>query len=1232
MAAKLYGGAYLSPFVDAVLDNLSSILEDDSVLNGNNSALELLERLQNCLCDVGPVLDDAELKQFTDKKVKKWLVDLQDALYMADDLLHELSTKAAIAATQRDPGNSSFWSRLVDSCIEDNGNMEKVVGKLESVVRRKHYLSLEKSAKVDMSWRITSTSLLEPSEICGRKEDKKAILKLLLDDDAAADGDLSVIPIVGMGGIGKTTLAQMVYYDDKVNKNFDFRGWVCVSAEFDVVKVTKTIIEAITSNSCNLTDLNLLQLDLKEKLSRQKFFIVLDDVWNENYEDWTKLLKPFQKGVKGSKILITTRSKKVAYVVQTVLPHELTPLSDEDCWLVFSKHARLSTVSVENPTLERIGRDMVKRCDGLPLAAQALGGLLRGNSDVKYWNQLMKSEIWELSDVEINVVPALRISYYFLPSHLKQCFVYCSLYPKDYEFSKNKLILLWMAENFLQPIGEKTMEEVGDEYFDELIARSFFQPHNTRRKRFVMHDIMHDLAMLIAREFYFRAEKFQNTIEVDKIRRLSHNAKGDYPMSKLLKVCDRIKHTRTFLEINLEPHIPFNMENAPCILLSQLKFLRALSFKCFPLDSLPDSIGELIHLRYLNLSETYIVTLPESLGNLYNLQTLKLLLCCNLKMLPDSMQDLINLRCLDIRGTRLHEMPKGMSKLESLHFLSNYVVGKHEENKIKELGALTNLQKSITITKLENVVNSSEALEARMFDKDGIDSLWLRWSWDEAENIVDFQIEREILDKLQPYSDLKELQIEGYRGTTFPDWLGHSSYYNITEVTLDRCWNCCMLPSLGQLPSLRHLTISNFVNLGIVGAEFYFCQNDESCLETPFQMLETLKFSSMPWWEEWQSLEFNAFPRLRVLIISECPMLRGDLPIHLPSLQSLEIQNCELLSYCVPRTPGMTSLIIRGSNEVRIGELPPLLGSLSIERSDHLVQSVVEAITLTQLTCLTYLRISGCSSQILFPVSAIPPSLQQLKICDCKELEFQMDGQHHSLQELLIEKSCSSLTSFSLLDSFPNLVRVQIKFCGKMESVAVARSLPRLRSLEINHCWSLKSVSTLWMAAPQLEKLSVLKCPEIDLSPTGDPHRSLRSLSISYYQKQVISAAFMNSQFHGLTDLHIEGAYRESISVKCFPKEGWLPASLESLSLIDMKSVETLECKGLAHLTSLQRLRIDGCAKLENIEGEKLPASLIRLTISRSPLLSKLCEMKDPQLWPKISHIPGILVDDRWIW
>ncbi|KAL4298899.1 hypothetical protein AHAS_Ahas17G0047000 [Arachis hypogaea] len=541
--------------------------------------------------------------------------------------------------------------------------------------------------------------------------------------------------------------------------------------------------------------------------------------------------------------------EKVASVVATTdLHYQLSLLSNEDCWLVFSKHASLSADSMMNPTLEKVGKDIVKKCDGLPLAVQALGGLLRGNSEVKSWNHILKNEIWKSSNDKIKIVPALRVSYYYLPSCLKKCFVYCSIYPESCEFDKDELILLWMAESLLQPVGEKTLEEVGDEYFDELFVRSFFQPHSTNDKTFVMHDLVHDLAMIYAGEFCFRAEEHENAVEIDiKARHLSHNATGNYPISKLLGVCDRVEHTRTFLEINLSPNIPFDMENTPCILLSKLKRLRALSFKCFPLESLPDSIGELIHLRYLDLSGTYIVTLPESLGNLYNLQTLKLIGCEKLKMLPDGMQNLVNLRHLDIRATCLREMPKGMSKLKSLQFLSDFVVGKHEENKIKELGALANLRKSISIDKLENVVDSSEAWEARMFDKDGIDSLKLIWSSNKSRDGVfafgvkkkdaaDSQIERDILDKLQPHSNLKEVEISGYRGTTFPDWLGNSSYHNITTLTLQHCKKCSVLPSFGQLPSLKHLTISDFKSLKTVGAEFY---KGGSCLETPFPVLET---------------------------------------------------------------------------------------------------------------------------------------------------------------------------------------------------------------------------------------------------------------------------------------------------------------------------------------------------------------------------------------------------------
>ncbi|MED6208134.1 hypothetical protein PIB30_042312 [Stylosanthes scabra] len=888
MAEKLYGGAYLSSFVRAVLDNLSKILEDESILNGNYSSLELLQKLEKCLFEVEAVLDDAELKQFTDKRVQKWLVDLQDALYFADDLLDQLSTEAAMAATQRDQDISSYCASVVDSYIEGSGDIEYIVRTLETVVARKTYLCLKEGAKVDMSWRIPSTSLVVSSDIFGRDKDKEEVIKLLLDDTRHAQSALTVIPIWGLGGIGKTTLAQLIYSDAKVVEKFNTRAWVCVAENFDPIALTRTILQKISPASSFINDdFDSLQTRLKEALTGKTFLVVLDDVWHDQKDTWEHLLKPFQYGNRGSKILLTTRSEKVASAVATTeLHYPLGLLSDEDCWLVFLKQANLSTDSI-NPTLEKIGRDIVKKCDGLPLAAQGLGGLLRGNSDVKSWKLISKSEIWKLSDDKIKVGPALRISYYYLPSSLKKCFVYCSLFPKDYEFDKGDLILLWMAENFLQQEGEQTPEEVGDEYFEELVSRSFIQPHKTEENTFVMHDLMHDLAMMFAGEFCSRAEEHEKAVQQISIktRHLSHIAQEDYPISKLLEVCDRVKHTRTFLEINLKRWMAFKVENTPCnLLMSELKYLRALSFKSIGLELLPDSIGELIHLRYLNLSKSNIVTLPESLGRLYNLQTLKLYRCKRLKMLPDSMQDLVNLRHLDIKETDLNEMPRGMSKLKSLQFLSDFVVGKHEGNKIRELGALANLQQSICITRLENVVNSNEASEARISDKDGLDHLSLYW----YRLSVDFQNEEDVLDKLRPHSNLKHLEIEGYGGTAFPDWLGHFSYDNITYITLSGCENCGVLPSLGRLPFLKNLSISSFEILEIVGVEFY--RDEESCLETPFPMLETLCFDSLTCWKEWHLMGLNAFPQLRELTIRFCRMLRGDLPNYLPSLQSLELR------------------------------------------------------------------------------------------------------------------------------------------------------------------------------------------------------------------------------------------------------------------------------------------------------------------------------------------------------
>ncbi|XP_020967847.1 putative disease resistance RPP13-like protein 1 isoform X1 [Arachis ipaensis] len=1110
MASKLEGGAYLSSFVDAVSKKLSSILEDDDfVLQGNHSARKLLEKLDDYLCDVEPVLDDAELKQFGNDRVKKWLVDLQDALYMADDFLDELSTKAA-TATPRDPGNSSPWSYSVDSTIEDNGVnvIEKIVGTLEFLVGRKDKLGLIKSAKLDTSWRIPSTSLVVSSDIFGRDQDKENIIKLLLDDTCDAQSPVTVIPIVGMGGIGKTTLAQLVYNDIKVVAKFETRAWVCVAENSDPVNVTRTIAGAIDFPPCNMDNFDSLQTDLKMKLTGKTFLVVLDDVWHDQRETWEDFLKPFRYGSNGSKILLTTRSEKVASVFATNnLHYRLSLLLEEDCWSVFLKHSSISTNSKQYTTLEPIGRKIVEKCKGLPLAVKTLGGLLRNKYYEGDWENILESEIWELSEDDSKIVPALRVSYHYLPSHLKRCFVYCSLYPEDYEFDKDELILLWMTEDLLQAKGNNRLENIGCAYFDELVARSFFQPSSTNKRLFVMHDLIHDLAIFIAGKFHFHLNEWENLHMIDSKTRhlLVTEYKGSFHLFQ--EAYNRAVHMRTFLDLSVfDCFQSIDIESNPWLLRQRL---RVLSFYSFTIESLPDSIGELIHLRYLNLSRTPIVALSESICKLYNLQTLKLRNCTKLEMLPSCMHDLVNLRHLDIRGAScLKEMPKRMSKLKHLNFLSYYIVGAQEENGIRELGSLDNLHGSFCISKLENVKNSGEALEAKMGNKKHINTLKLKWVPD--GDIDDVQTERDILDKLQPHPNLEKLSIEGYRGETFPDWLGLSCYSNMTKLRLDRCMNCYELPSLGQLPSLQHLEFSDLDGLEKIGLEFYNKNNASFQQETPFKSLETLKIVNMSSWREWHFPdEFDGFPKLRILSIKSCPVLKGGLPAHLPALEELTIVECEELACSLPRAPNLHQIHVKGNRSSTYATR----GHKVVIEETQLAKSVMECLPHIQPPLIQHLEISNVWSAISISEDYLPASLQSLEIFYCSKLTFSEQLQHKSLTKISVV-GCHSLKLLPLWD-FPNLKNLKVSVCQRVEYVEVPQALPGLRYLSISDCRSLVSLPALGLAAPHLEELHLCNCPEINCFADECLPASLKTLKVKQCEKLArwITSKGLQSQF-----------------------------------------------------------------------------------------------------------------------
>ncbi|PPS15839.1 hypothetical protein GOBAR_AA04735 [Gossypium barbadense] len=385
----------------------------------------LLKKLKPTLMSVKAVLDDAENKQITNPNVKSWTDELKDAVYDADDLLDEISTEALRnkieSEYQTTPMKqvSSFFSSFYPFKDGTQSKLEEILGTLDNLLNQKQILGLKESYEGEKAFQITpATSLVDESDVYGRDDEKEEIMKLL-DPQNLSENQIAVIPIVGMGGLGKTTLAQLIYNDPIADKWFDRKAWVCISEEFDAFKVAKTILEEIKCSCDGNQNLNQLQLKLKEQLSGKKYLIFLDDVWNKNYFHWKELASPFTFGAKNSKIIVTTRDENVAVIMRNAPTYRLDVLSDDDCWKLFAKHAFDGSSPTKHPDLMAIGEAIVKRCGSLPLAAKVLGGLLRCKPDADECNKILHSNFWDIPNDATNILPALTLSYHYLPSHLK---------------------------------------------------------------------------------------------------------------------------------------------------------------------------------------------------------------------------------------------------------------------------------------------------------------------------------------------------------------------------------------------------------------------------------------------------------------------------------------------------------------------------------------------------------------------------------------------------------------------------------------------------------------------------------------------------------------------------------------------------------------------------------------------------------------------------------------------
>ncbi|XP_073000476.1 putative disease resistance protein RGA1 isoform X2 [Typha latifolia] len=1062
-AAVLAGlGWVVSPIVTRLLNEGFSYIGDADIK-------DRLEKLESTIPPHLQLAVEAAENSEHKKTMELWLRKFKSAFYEVEDMLDlckyqfikevsDLNTYPSFIKPYMKV-EQKVINTMISNFLPEKINLRRSLKRLEMVAAEfmtfREFFEMQigvgtTARDLENGGRPNITTSVLSSKVFGRVYEHDTINKYLLDQSEASEtgNSYSVIAIVGIGGAGKTTLAQLVYNDQRVLDYFDIKIWVSISHKLDVLKHTREMVECASKKEfSSLENIDSLQLMLLDLIKSKKVLLVLDDVWCDktvNEAEWKNLLAPLAAVGKGSKILVTTRTQNLSTALHPQYSITLGALEENVIVSLFMHHAvrgaKLSDKHLQEE-LENIGKQIVQKLYGSPLAAKVVGGQLSKNLEANFWRAALDRN--NLYDTQ----QALLWSYQRLDAPLRRCFSYFSLFPKDYCFKVEEMVHLWIAEGFIETSkNSKTTKDIGMYYFNELVSGSFI--HLVKdfdgTQYWSMHDLFHNLATLVSKEDCFRIENDQVQEIPSTIRRLYVSDVNTWEKSKDIH---KQKNLRTLI-----------ISEVPTISVTNLLRVARVKFK---------------KLRVLILSGRGIHRLPHSIG------------------------DLKHLRYLDLQGCEV-------GRLTSLQTLPKFDVKKKKKGyDIGQLKNMNELHGSLTISSLENIESKEKAVEANLKDKEHLESLRLIWKNDnESDSRRD--LDREVLEGLRPHCYLINLSIEGYQSPMYPSWLLQPDcLHNLRSVEFKNCTSLEVLPPMSDLfPSCCKLEISSLPNLK------KFPLLPRHLKELVIRDCRSLVFFSNVRLKD----NFGEQEKIDEEKLKDIFGEQEKTEVIFPSwLESLKIEYCDItdgeLSQSLERLTTLKSLKLCGIST--ISALPPEEVLLHLIALNHLEISYCCSLrTLGGLYALPFLEdlaIDTCSRlelEMVMPSEGggggggciLPPSLQFLNIAGCRSMKsFVVAGDLPNLAKLQV-LNCLSLASLSL-SQLTALTRLEIEHCPSISSLSdLPMSLHSLR-LDLRLDGS-SGISSFPVRLPEsLSILELSKCHGMSSFPIRLPE-SLSNLEL----------------------------------------------------------------------------------------------------------------------------------------